>query len=185
MDALRLPQDPKSLVKDQLVNPAPRGRNWRATRLLPVALGLLLLAASWAPAMADDAFDLINELMCPSDCVETLAICQMTEAAQMRTLIKQEVAAGWSKEKIVDGLVAQYGERILAAPTKQGFNLTAWLTPFAAILGGGVFISVLVANWVRRRRAYDSFVKARMAEPAAGDLDSYKARLAAELRDFE
>src|SRR5450759_764792 len=88
VDALRLPQDPKSLVKDQLVNPAPRGRNWRATRLLPVALGLLLLAASWAPAMADDAFDLINELMCPSDCVETLAICQMTEAAQMRTLIK-------------------------------------------------------------------------------------------------
>lgn len=159
--------------------------NWRMDRCFwAFALSLPLLIGSWLPALADDATDLINELMCPSDCVETLAVCQMTEAAQMRDFVRAKVAAGWSKEKITDNLVAQYGERILAAPTKQGFNLTAWLTPFAAILGGGAFISVLVGTWVRRRQLYDRLVEDRMDAPAA-ELDGYRVRLRSELRDFE
>ncbi len=151
----------------------------------PIILALLLLAGTWGTALADDAAELINELMCPSDCVETLAVCQMPEAVQMRAFVKDKVAAGWSKQKITDTLVTQYGERILAAPTKQGFNLTAWLAPFAVILAGGAFISFLVGNWVRRRRVYDGFVKTKMAEPAPDDLDRLRARLAAELKQFE
>lgn len=148
-------------------------------------LALLLLVATWAPALADDASELINELMCPSDCVETLAICQMPEAVQMRGFVKAKVAEGWSKQKIVDNLVEQYGERILAAPTKQGFNLTAWLTPFAAILGGGALIYFLVTSWVRQRRVHDAYISAKVAQPGVGDLDSYRSRLAAELERFE
>ncbi len=148
-------------------------------------LALLLVAATWAPALADDAADLINELMCPSDCVETLAVCQMPESVQMRAFVKEKVASGWSKQQIVDTLVSQYGERILAAPTKQGFNLTAWITPFAAILAGGGLIALLVANWVRQRRVHDAYVRARVSEPQAGDLDSYRSRVAAELQSFE
>lgn len=159
---------------------------WRRSRCLSTtALSLLLLVATWLPALADDAADLINELMCPSDCVETLAVCQMTEAVQMRAFVKAKVAEGWSKQKITDNLVSQYGERILAAPTKQGFNLTAWVTPFAAILGGGAFISVLVGSWVRRRQVYDRLVRERVDGPAAGDLDEYRARLRTELQDFD
>ena len=32
---------------------------------------------------------------------------------------------------------AQYGEKVLSAPTTQGFNLLAWVMPFAAIVAGG------------------------------------------------
>ena len=190
MDPLRLFPALAGRVEKRPADLAPRGRD-KAARLqgprvvIPLLLGLLLYVGSWVPVLADDATDLINELMCPSDCVETLAICQMTEAAQMRDFIKEKVAGGWSKQQVVDTLVAQYGERILAAPTKQGFNLTAWITPFAAILGGGAFISVLVADWVRRRRIYDGLVKTRVAEPDEGDPEGYRARLAAELKDFE
>lgn len=148
-------------------------------------VALALLAATWLPALADDATDLINELMCPSECVETLAICQMPEAVQMRAFVKVRVAEGWSKQKITDNLVAQYGERILAAPTKQGFNLTAWITPFAAILAGGAGISVLVVTWVKRRRIYDGYVEERVSRPDPGSREGYRARLAAELEDFE
>lgn len=160
--------------------PALKGRGY-----LPLLLSLLLLVATWAPALADEASDLINELMCPSDCVETLAVCQMPESVQMRAFVKEKVATGWSKQQIVDTLVAQYGERILAAPTKQGFNLTAWVTPFAAILAGGVLISFLVATWVRQRRVHDAYIRARVAQPGAGNIDSYRSRLAAELESFE
>ena len=36
-------------------------------------------------------------------------------------------------------------------PRNQGFNLTAWLTPFAALVGGGFGIRQLVRTWLRRR----------------------------------
>lgn len=157
----------------------------RQRRIAAILLSLVLLVATWLPAAADDAYDLINELMCPSDCVETLAVCQMTEAVAMRNFVKEKVAAGWSKQKITDNLVSQYGERILAAPTKQGFNLTAWLTPFAAILAGGALIASLVATWVRRRRVQDVYVRAALHQPGEGDVDRYRSRLAAELKDFE
>ncbi len=155
------------------------------SRLLAGMLALLLVTATSAPALADDAADLINELMCPSDCVETLAICQMPEAAQMRTFVKEKVAAGWSKDKIVDNLVAQYGERILAAPPKKGFNLTAWITPFAAILAGGGLVAALLAAWVRQRKVNDAYVKAKVTEPGTGDLETYRSRVAAELESYE
>ncbi len=155
------------------------------SRLLSGVLALLLVVGTWVPALADDATDLIDELMCPSDCVETLAICQMPEAAQMRDLIKQEVAAGWPKDKIVNDLVSKYGERILAAPPKTGFNLTAWITPFAAILAGGGLISVLLVGWVRQRRVNDVYFKTRVTESGSGDVEAYRSRLAAELENYE
>ena len=154
--------------------------------LLATLLSLLLLAGSWSPALADDASELINELMCPADCVMTLATCDMTEAAQMREFIKAKVGEGWSKQKITDTLVSQYGERVLAAPTKQGFNLTAWITPFAAILAGAGLIATLVMTWVRQRKKVDAQVRAQVTDAAsAPNLDSYRARLAAELEHFE
>ncbi len=163
------------------VNPALQGRDY----IIPMLLSLLLLLATWAPALADDASDLINELMCPSDCVETLAVCQMPESVAMRGFVKEKVAEGWSKQKITDTLVSQYGERILAAPTKQGFNLTAWVTPFAAILAGAALIAFLVVTWVRQRRIHDAYVRATVSQPGSADIDSYRSRLAAELESFE
>jgi cytochrome c-type biogenesis protein CcmH len=158
---------------------------YRRRPLLPVILALLLLGATWGPALADDASDLINELMCPADCVMTLAACDMTEAVQMRGFIKTKVAEGWSKQQITDTLVAQYGERLLAAPTKQGFNLTAWITPFAVIAAGGVLISVLVTTWIRQRRRLDARARAAVKHASAVDLQTYRSRLAAELSQFE
>jgi len=54
----------------------------------------------------------------------------------MLTLIEQKLAKGESATGIVQFFVAQYGEQVLSAPTKKGFNLTAWITPFVAILAG-------------------------------------------------
>ena len=45
---------------------------------------------------------------------------------------------GKSKPEVLQAMVAQYGERILAAPTKEGFNLTAWIIPFVMLVAGGL-----------------------------------------------
>ena len=43
-----------------------------------------------------------------------------------------------------------YGETLLAAPTKKGFNLTAWVTPFLAILVGGCLVVLTLIRWTKR-----------------------------------
>jgi cytochrome c-type biogenesis protein CcmH len=153
--------------------------------VLSLILALLLLGGTWAPALADEAARLINELMCPADCVMTLAACEMTEAVQMREFIRAKVAEGWSRQQISDVLVEQYGERLLAAPTKKGFNLTAWITPFAVILAGGVLIGVLVTTWIRQRKQLDARAKAVVNLSSSKDLETYRSRLAAELNQFQ
>lgn len=58
---------------------------------------------------------------------------------------------GMSPRAILDRYVARYGKEILAAPTKRGFDLTAWVTPFAAIAGGGAALAFLLRCWAPRR----------------------------------
>ena len=43
-----------------------------------------------------------------------------------------------------------YGEKILMAPHKQGFNWVGWLAPFAAVGGGAVVVGGLIRRWGRR-----------------------------------
>jgi len=47
-------------------------------------------------------------------------------------------------------MIQQYGTAVLAAPPAQGFNLAAWLTPFAAAAGGLVLIALVLRRWSRR-----------------------------------
>ena len=55
----------------------------------------------------------------------------------MRAEIRAMVAEGKSRREILDYYVAQYGERILAAPRAGGINTLAYVTPFAALILGG------------------------------------------------
>ena len=47
---------------------------------------------------------------------------------------------------------SKYGEKILSAPTTQGFNLLAWIMPFAAILAGGALVALRSGAGARKRR---------------------------------
>ncbi|MBI2907397.1 MAG: cytochrome c-type biogenesis protein CcmH [Chloroflexi bacterium] len=121
-----------------------------------MATALLFFAGLPARAGIEDTLEAVeNELMCQCGCSLTLTACAGTMtcdvAAQMRTRIKEKLSAGESKQQIVQYMVAQYGEKILSSPPKQGFNLTAWITPFAAILAGGVFIYFLLRTWLFNR----------------------------------
>jgi cytochrome c-type biogenesis protein CcmH len=51
---------------------------------------------------------------------------------------------GMTEDQIIKSYVAQYGETVLAAPPKKGFQLTAWAIPFAAFLIGGLVLAVFL-----------------------------------------
>lgn len=91
-------------------------------------------------------------LMCLCDCSMTVDACEgamaCESAAGLATEINSEIEEGRTKDEILQVFVSKYGETILAAPTKSGFNLTAWILPFAALLAAGVGVVALLFGWV-------------------------------------
>ncbi len=150
---------------------------------LAIILLLFLLFAS--PVRADSATvsDISKQLICQCGCTLVLANCTHSECMSrdtMTTLIKQGLAQGQSEEQIIQFFVAQYGEQVLASPPKRGFNLVAWLLPFAAILSGGGVIYIALKVWVRRGRQSQT---SAMAEADEKD-EEYQRQLKKELEEF-
>ena len=121
-------------------------------RRLTVILVVALLAA--ACGGGDDETPTLAELekkfICPT-CQTTLELSNAPIADRMRAFIRERIAAGDSESEISAALVAQFGEGVLAAPPKEGFNLLAWVLPLA---GGAVAIGALAValrRWSRTR----------------------------------
>jgi cytochrome c-type biogenesis protein CcmH len=115
-------------------------------RALAAALAALAVAA---PALAQERptlADVEDEVICPT-CNTTLEMSSSPVAARMRAFIRERIAAGDSKEEIKGRLVAEFGEGVLAAPPKRGFNLLAWLLPLAGIAAALVVITLLARRW--------------------------------------
>jgi len=127
-------------------------------RLLVAAFVAVALAAAPTAFASDTKMDrhpptladLEGEVMCPI-CHTTLDQSSSPAARQIENFISQRIAAGDSKNQIKDRLVAEYGPEILAAPPKKGFNLLAWLLPFAGLFGGALVLAALARHWSRAR----------------------------------
>jgi cytochrome c-type biogenesis protein CcmH/NrfF len=123
-----------------------------------------LALASAAPALASEEqptlAELESEVYCPT-CKTLLSLSNALVAERMRDFIRDRIAAGETKSEIKDALVAEFGEAVLAAPPKEGFNLLAWVLPFLGVAVAGGAIAVLAVRW---RRA------SRTREDEAGDL---------------
>jgi cytochrome c-type biogenesis protein CcmH len=121
-------------------------------RLLAVLAVALALAA---PALASEQHptlaELETEIICPVCNPETLDQSNSPIAQRMKEFIKLRIAAGDTKGEIKAKLVANFGERILAAPPKKGFNLLAWVLPFVGIGAGALVLAALAWRWSRTR----------------------------------
>lgn len=94
--------------------------------------------------------ELEREVICPT-CHTTLELSQAPIADRMRAFIRQRIAAGDTKSEIKRSLVENFGEGVLAAPPKKGFNLLAWLVPLAGGAVGVVVLGAAVRRWARSR----------------------------------
>jgi cytochrome c-type biogenesis protein CcmH len=123
------------------------------TRRLLAALIVALAVA--APAAASEQSptlpELERELICPT-CHESLAASSSPIADRMRAFIRERIAAGDTKSEIKAKLVDQFGEAVLAAPPKSGFNLLAWVLPLAGIVIAAGIVGVLAYRWSRSRK---------------------------------
>lgn len=127
--------------------------------------------------------DIASNLMCQCGCTMVVSTCQCGTADQTRALIQEKIDKGETKEMIIQYFVDQYGEKVLASPTKKGFNLTAWITPFVIIILGGAIIFYMIKKWV----SYRKIEKIEVHEvPTSKDYDEkYRRKLDEELNSFE
>jgi cytochrome c-type biogenesis protein CcmH len=96
------------------------------------------------PALEARARNLQRQLRCLVCQGESIDESRSDFAADMRHLVRQQIAQGRSDQQIEDFLKARYGNFILMKPPLEGDTAFLWAAPFLVlILAGGVAIFVV------------------------------------------
>lgn len=104
-------------------------------------------------SMTPDARDALeHRIRCQCGCTLDVYTCRTTDfSCQVSPSMHRDVMAlvegGYGAQEIIDAFVHVYGERVLMAPKKTGFNLVGWWTPAIALAAGAVGIGALIRRW--------------------------------------
>jgi cytochrome c-type biogenesis protein CcmH len=158
----------------------------RLRRSVPIATLIALLIAvspiAFSVASTRISVDTVAEgLTCQCGCGLTVANCnhpQCEFSVPVRTQIEAMIARGMTRSEILTTFRAKYGEKILSAPTTEGFNLLAWIMPFSAILTGGALLFAMLGRWRSAAKSPDA------SEARGGQLDAeLRMKLEAEIKE--
>ncbi len=120
-----------------------------------------------------------KQLICTCGCQQGALVCttlNCTVKLQMQAEVRQRSLLPEADSLVLQSFVQEYGTEVLANPTHQGFNETAWVMPWI-ILAVGL---VLVLFFINRFRVRQQTAPAP-AEPPAPDTAGIRAQVAAEL----
>jgi cytochrome c-type biogenesis protein CcmH len=134
-------------------------------------LAVLLIVASFTAitvVQAQEEFPSDNDvnaiakkLYCPVCPNTPLDVCETKACQDWRAEIKDQLADGWSEEKILNYFVVQYGERVLAEPERGGFTALVWLLPVIAVVLGLVVVGQALRSWRTAHQAQTQPVPAQ------------------------
>jgi len=146
-------------------------RQFNTSWLSFMAQGLLVAAIVCVSVGATDQtarFDKVGEhLMCTCGCAQSLLGCDHVgcpSRGEEMAKLRQGIASGVSDAAILDSFVADYGAVVLSAPTTKGFDLLAWIMPFAVSAVALLGTILLVRHWAKNQPS-----PARPLDPQAED----------------
>jgi cytochrome c-type biogenesis protein CcmH/NrfF len=105
--------------------------------------------AAWAGPQ-DVANSISEQVMSPFCPGVTLHDCPSDNAIQLRSQISRWAAQGWTRQKIMGKLLAEYGPDIRAVPSDHGASLLVWLLPGIAVVLGAATALALARRWTAR-----------------------------------
>ena len=106
-------------------------------------------SASMTDAQRDE---LEHQIHCQCGCNLDVYTCRTTDfscsvSPAMHADVMGLVAGGHTAQEILAAFKAVYGEKVLMAPNKSGFNLVGYTVPFVALAAGAVVVSALLRRW--------------------------------------
>ena len=128
------------------------------------------------PSMTDAQRDeLEHQIHCQCGCNLDVYTCRTTDFAcsvspAMHADVMGLVAGGHSAQEILAAFKSIYGEKVLMAPVRSGFNLVGYTVPFIALGTGAVIVAALMRRWKRAPAA---------ATAPAAHVDATEGELAA------
>ena len=131
--------------------------------------------------------ELEHKMRCQCGCTLDVFTCRTTDfSCQVSPAMHRDVMAlvsgGYDAQEIIDAFVETYGERVLMAPKKSGFNLLAWFAPGLAVLAGGAGILMVLRRWNSEKPAFAAAREAAGRGAGVGATSDELARLDAAIR---
>jgi cytochrome c-type biogenesis protein CcmH len=130
-----------------------RARFSLAWRLL-VSAALIAIVGAAAPevvfAEKTTQAEVAQALTCQCGCGLTVANCNMPTcgfSVPVRGEIDGMIGKGMGRAQIIAFYRHKFGEKVLSAPTTEGFNLLAWTMPFIALAVGAGLIALAFGRW--------------------------------------
>jgi cytochrome c-type biogenesis protein CcmH len=111
------------------------------------------------PLMTDaQRDDLEHQIHCQCGCNLDVYTCRTTDfscsvSPAMHADVVGLIAGGHTAPEILGAFRAVYGEKVLMAPLRSGFNLIGYTMPFVALGAGAVIVAVLLRRWKSRTPA--------------------------------
>lgn len=142
-------------------------------------LGVLVASVVCFSLGATDPTEHFNKLggklMCTCGCAQSLLGCDHVgcpNRGEEMDLLRTGIAGGQGDAAILDSFVQKYGTVVLAAPTTKGFDLLAWIMPFAVALVALLGTIFLVRHWA-----------AQQVPAGNGPVNPLQARAEEEMRE--
>ena len=145
-----------------------------------------------APVPQDAAFEakvreVASSLRCPVCQNNSIEESPSLLAQDMKREVRERLARGETPDDVRRYFISRYGEWVLTKPRAAGINLSVWLLPLLALLGGAAVVWSAVRRWVRQGDA--ARLPAAPSVPTvpvdAAGLRARRTALQASLRELE
>src|SRR5437763_2658405 len=123
----------------------------RSVQCAILSIAVIVFAGAGDPASRFT--EIGHQLMCICSCGQILLECNHVGCPSsdgMRNELMAAVTRGDSDSLVQQAFVQKFGPTVLAAPTTKGFDQTAWIMPFAALLVGFTIVVFIVRAWKNR-----------------------------------
>lgn len=93
--------------------------------------------------------EVASMLRCPVCQGESIEASPSELAQELKNVVKEQLAAGYTDEQVKGYFVGKYGEWILQQPQAEGFNLAVYVLPPLALVAGAAFVFFMARRWTR------------------------------------
>lgn len=115
-------------------------------------------------------------LIAPCCFSQQVSVHKSPAADEAKADIRKRLAAGETKQQILDAYVAKHGKHVLAEPPAEGFDIALYVTPFV-LLVASLGLLALIARRITRQTP-----TLATGQPGSTEMDQ---RLTDELRDMD